>query len=65
MNRALEDAQGQKKVLHKVLREIELKLEGLQVDKETYSQIENIELRKKAYQKMLHVLNLEEHQGVA
>jgi hypothetical protein len=47
------------------LREIELKLEGLQVDKETYSQIENIELRKKAYQKMLHVLNLEEHQGVA
>jgi len=29
MNRALEDAQGQKKVLQKVLREIELKLEGL------------------------------------
>ena len=26
MNKALEEAQGQKKVLHKVLREIELKL---------------------------------------
>ena len=49
MNRALEDAEGQKKVLHKVLREIELKLQGLQVDKETYAQIESIELKKKAY----------------
>ena len=61
MNRALEDAQGQKKVLHKVLREIELKLQGLQIDKETYAQIENIELKKKAYQKLLHVYNLDDH----
>ncbi len=65
MNRALEDAQGQKKVLHKVLREIELKLQGLQIDKETYSQIETIELKKKACQKLLHVYNMQDHQEVA
>jgi hypothetical protein len=32
-----------------VLREIEMKLEGLSVDKETFNQIEAIELKKKAY----------------
>jgi len=65
MNRALEDAQGHKKVLHKILREIELKLQGLQVDKETYAQIETVELKKKAYQKLLHVYNMEDHKEVA
>lgn len=42
-----------------------MKLEGLSVDKETYAQIEAIELRKKAYQKMLLVRKVEQHQDEA
>ena len=49
MNTALEEAQGKKETLRTVLCEIEIKLEGLSVDKETYAQIEAIELKKKAY----------------
>ena len=36
MDQALDEAQGKKDALRSVLREIELKLEGLSVDKETY-----------------------------
>jgi hypothetical protein len=52
MNQALDEAQGKKDALRSVLREIELKLEGLSVDKETYQKIESIELKKKAVQKL-------------
>jgi hypothetical protein len=44
MNSALDEAKGKKDALRSVLREIELKLEGLSVDKETYTKIEAIEL---------------------
>ena len=37
MNTALEEAQGKKETLRTVLSEIEIKLEGLSVDKETYA----------------------------
>ena len=35
--------------MRSILREIEMKLEGLSVDKETYAKIEEIELKKKAF----------------
>ena len=65
MNLALDDAKGKKDALRHVLREIELKLEGLSVDKETYQQIEAIELKKKAYQKLLLVHKVEQYQADA
>ncbi len=55
MQAALADAQLKKESLGQVLREIELKLEGLSVDKETFARVEAIELRKKAYQKALYL----------
>jgi chromosome segregation ATPase len=65
MDSALDEAKGKKDALRSVLREIELKLEGLSVDKETYGKIEAIELKKKAYQKMLLVRKVEQHQDEA
>lgn len=62
MQSALEDAQIKKNALGAVLREIEMKLEGLSVDKETYAAIEAIELQKKAYQKLLLVRKVEAQQ---
>jgi chromosome segregation ATPase len=53
MSTALEEARGKREVLRSILTEIEAKLEGLQVDKETYAQIEAIELKKKSYQKLI------------
>ena len=35
-----------------------MKLEGLSLDKETYTKVENIELRKKALYKALDVLKI-------
>jgi|LauGreDrversion4_2_1035121.scaffolds.fasta_scaffold47665_1 hypothetical protein len=35
-----------------------MKLEGLSLDKETYTKVENIELRKKALYKALYVLKI-------
>jgi structural maintenance of chromosome 3 (chondroitin sulfate proteoglycan 6) len=51
LEKGLQDAAVKKDALHSVLREIELKLEGLSVDKETFEKIEALEMRKKALQK--------------
>ena len=37
------------------MREIESKLESLMQDKEMYREIEDLELKKKAYQKLLYL----------
>jgi hypothetical protein len=37
MKKSLEDAQDKRNVLKQILDDIELKLEGLSVDKETYA----------------------------
>lgn len=65
MNNALDEAQAKKEALRSVLREIELKLEGLSVDKDTYAKIEAIELRKKAYQKLQLLDKIDEHNNEA
>ncbi len=51
--------------MRSILKVIEIKLEGLSVDKETYAAIEAIELKKKAYQKLLLLHKVEQQQHEA
>ena len=55
MEQALTDSQVKKQTLCQVLKEIESKLESLMQDKEMYRDIEDFELKKKAYQKLLYL----------
>lgn len=55
MQTSLTEASVKKNSLRSILTEIELKLEGLSVDKETFTKIEAIEMQKKSYQKALYV----------
>lgn len=55
INNSLQDAFNKKQILAGVLAEIELKLDGLQVEKEAFKEVEEIEMKKKACQKALYV----------
>jgi structural maintenance of chromosome 3 (chondroitin sulfate proteoglycan 6) len=63
MEQALNEAQVKKQTLNSVLSEIDTKLEGLQSDKELYKDIELLEMKKKAYQKMLYSNKVEAQRG--
>ena len=45
------------------LQEIWTKLEGLQVDKEAFKQIEQVEMEKRAYHRMLYLNKIESLKG--
>lgn len=47
--------------MQQILREIDIKLEGLEEDKSTFEKIESIELKKKAFQKAIYMLNINEN----
>lgn len=49
MQHALTDAETKKQALGQILGEIKVKLDSLQQDKEAYKEIEELELRKKAF----------------
>ena len=63
MQSALEETKDKKKALDETLTEIYAKLEGLQVDKEAFKEIEQVEMEKKAYQRMLLMNKLESHKA--
>ena len=65
IKKALDDVQVKKQTLQSVLTEIEAKLAGLSVDKEAYKEIEEVELKKKAYQRMLYKSKVDKHQAEA
>ena len=49
MEQALNDAEVKKQALGQILGEIESKLESLHHDKEAFKEIEDLEMKKKAY----------------
>ena len=53
MQQALTEAGEKKETLKSTLTEISAKLEGLQVDKEAFKEIEAVEMEKRAYQRLL------------
>jgi chromosome segregation ATPase len=55
MQVSLKEAKEKKNTLDSTLGEILTKLEGLQIDKEAYREIEAVDMQKKAYQRMLYV----------
>lgn len=55
MQVSLKEAKEKKNTLDSTLGEILKKLEGLQIDKEAYREIEAVDMQKKAYQRMLYV----------
>ena len=59
MQQALTDAAEKKKTLETTLEEINTKLQGLQVDKEAFKEIEAVEMEKRAYQRLLHLLKID------
>ena len=59
MQQALTDAAEKKKTLEATLEEINTKLQGLQVDKEAFKEIEAVEMEKRAYQRLLHLLKID------
>ena len=55
MQVSLKEAKEKKNTLGSTLGEILTKLEGLQIDKEAYREIEAVDMQKKAYQRMLYI----------
>ena len=53
MQQALTEAGEKKETLRSTLTEISAKLEGLQVDKEAFKEIEAVEMERRAYQRLL------------
>lgn len=53
MQQALTEAGEKKETLKLTLTEISAKLEGLQVDKEAFKEIEAVEMERRAYQRLL------------
>ena len=55
MQAALTESTEKKQVLNTTMVEINAKIQGLQVDKEAYREIEVVEMEKRAYQRLLYL----------
>ena len=55
MQQALSEANEKKQTLNTTLGEINEKLQGLQLDKEAFKEIEVVEMEKRAYQRLLYL----------
>jgi chromosome segregation ATPase len=63
MQMALTEASYKKQVLSTTLGEINAKLQGLQIDKEAFREIEVVEMEKRAYQRLLYLQKIEVQNG--
>ena len=59
MQQALQESKLKKKSLEQVLEEIKKKLDSLLVDKQAFGEIDKLEMKKRAYERVLLINKIE------